>query len=112
MRCVNCGEPWDNDSLHEEVKARIEQGSIKLKVIGHYPWGNPRYDQKQYETKGYNVVAQEFREKGCAAFTSFGAKCSARKADEGIKSIYDLLGDDMDGAESMIEDMEFLGLLK
>lgn len=85
LYCRHCHEPWDNDSLHEEAEAR---------------------------NTTYAKVAAEFREKGCdALYRAFGAGCTDRKDGDGVVgALYDLLGDDMDGAASMLEDAEALGL--
>lgn len=93
LYCRHCHEPWDNDSLHEEAEAR---NGIDL-------MGNVTYQE----------VAADFRENGCAALTrAFGTQaCADRKDGDGIVgALYDLLGDDMDGAASMLEDAEALGL--
>lgn len=95
--CPNCGEPWDHDSMHEEVEARGLDAT---------------YDQ----------IAAEFRRRGCAALIAgFGMSDCARRtiAAEGrgvltrsaetaearaARVVYDVLGDDMDGAAAMLED--------
>lgn len=91
VRCPRCGEPWDNDSIHDEVEARQERG----------------------QQADYASVAAEFRRSGCVAFReAFGAaRCERRPGMEPISVVYDLLGDDMDGAAAMLEDAEAMGLL-
>lgn len=77
--CPVCGEPWDHDELHE-LAAELEVS--------------------------YTEAARLFRTEGCAAFP--GNKHSAAGdtfAAEAARVTYDLLGDDMDGAASMFEDM-------
>ncbi len=81
--CVNCAEPWDNDCLHDEAEAR---GTT------------------------YKVVAAEFRARGCEALaTAYGAT-SCQRSDsfkaQAAGAMYDLLGDDMDGAAAMLEDLD------
>ena len=74
--CVKCGEPWDNDSLHEIA----------------------------YELDStYAAMAKEFRERGCNLFGE-AEWCTSNGDRESREAIYDLLGDDMDAASSMIED--------
>lgn len=94
VRCRNCGEPWDNDSLHDEAAARRSEGK-------------PRAT--------YTEVAADFRRLGCNALdTEYGVQvCSPRNAAHGatLDVIYEFMGDDMDGAASMIEDAEMMGLL-
>jgi hypothetical protein len=87
-------EPWDNDSLHEEVAARIAEG--------------------KWDTT-YRDVAAAFRSRGCKALeTAFGPQvCEPDNSltSAAASAMYDLLGDDMDGAASMMDDFDYLGML-
>ena len=69
--CPHCGEPWDNDELHD--------------VPGY----------------SYQEAARSFRIVGCPLF---GGKCNAESPDHAkaahAAALYDVLGDDMDGAAS------------
>lgn len=82
--CPKCAEPWDNDTFHEVAE---EIGST------------------------YAAVSAAFRAKGCGvAFRGSaydpGRHCGAgSRANPNIAAMYDLLGDDMDGAAAMFEDM-------
>lgn len=82
LYCGTCGEPWDNDSLHEEA---AERGS------------------------DYRTVAADFRMAGCNALsTAFGPQfCGPRDTERAAvaSAMYDLLGDDMDGAAAMMDDL-------
>lgn len=105
IRCPKCAEPWDMDSLHEEVAERWPDK----------PWvKNGQHDQTVYETY-YGKVRAEFRAKGCAAFTSFGASCNPETAGSStaaaVAAVLDLAGDDLDGAASDLDDLGHLGLL-
>lgn len=93
IRCPKCGEPWDMDTLHEEAEHR-QGNDVSSAVIS-------------YET-AYSAISADFRRRGCAAITCYGAKCSKQTADPVISALYDLLGDDLDGAASMLEDYESL----
>jgi hypothetical protein len=84
--CKVCGEPWDNDELHE------------------------------VEGMTYLQASRKFRAEGCGAV--FGTECSPRNdsvthpnfgltLEEAADVLYDLLGDDMDGATAMLEDFGF-----
>lgn len=92
IMCPRCGEPWEIDSIHEEVAERVYEG----------------------RTATYASVAREFQSRGCAAFTAYGARCTGLP-DKGraaaASAMYDLLGDDLDGAASMLEDAEHFGLI-
>jgi hypothetical protein len=94
IRCPKCGEPWDMDTLHDEVEAR----NGALAAIFRRP----------YEVE-YNEVSADFRARGCPALTSYAATCSQATASPGIGILYDLLGDDLDGAAAMLDDLEYAG---
>lgn len=79
LPCKRCGEPWDNDEFHYVAE---ENGS------------------------DYATVAADFRKLGCEAVT--GRQCEAQDSRTTLaaSAMYELLGDDMDGAAAMIEDFE------
>lgn len=79
--CPKCGEPIDTYEFHEEVDAR-DDGS------------------------DYSEVAGEFRAKGCGALWGIGARCNPETtARPEVSVMYELLGDDMDGAAAMFDDL-------
>lgn len=85
--CRNCGEPWENETLHEVAE---EMG------------------------KTYAQVAKAFSANGCRAFDGSDYEtrhCTAdsKSAQRGL--LADLLGDDMDGYSAMLEDMEYMGMM-
>lgn len=117
--CPRCGEPWDFDSLHDEAQARygvpfyVQSGDRY--AIDRTP--NPAYDSDAY-SKVYDLVRKEFQAQGCEAMReAFGAHCSEPSTDtdstfgltrqEASAALYDLLGDDMDGAAAMLDDLHF-----
>lgn len=77
--CPRCSEPWDFDSFSEIV----EEGA--------------------YAT--VDDAWSAFRVKGCDIFASWGVSHGDGKADPGIAVVYDLLGDDMDGAAAEVQDL-------
>jgi hypothetical protein len=90
--CRFCREPWDFECLHDEVDDRAFRGV----------------------ESSYAVVAAEFRQYGCGALWGFqgladpvAKRCGGGKikADPIVSAMYELLGDDMDGAAAMLEDM-------
>lgn len=93
IRCPKCGEPWDFDSLHEETEYRTESS------------GGAAYED------AFRTVRRDFTRRGCAALTAYGARCAGGAAHPGIGVIYELMGDDIDGAASFLEDAEYLGML-
>lgn len=76
--CPRCAEPWDNDELHD--------------VPG----------------MTYALASQRFREEGCKVFTGELCEKSDNEMALMARTAYDLLGDDMDGAASMMEDYGLL----
>lgn len=90
--CARCGEPWDIDSLHEEVNARQEFGEAT-----------------------FAQVRDEFYSRGCVALvTAFGSLTCERSgpvtADGRLSPamamsvLVDIMGDDIDGVAAMMED--------
>jgi hypothetical protein len=81
--CPNCGEPWDNDELH---------------------WHARDFDST------YDEVRKDFQKRGCEALD---AKCVPGRTNQGAVAaeIHALMGDDLDGVASMMEDAQGLGLL-
>lgn len=76
LYCPKCSEPWDNDTFHE---AADEQNT------------------------SYDAITAAFRRVGCTAL-GWG-ECNPNGAsDPRVSALYDLLGDDMDGAASMFAD--------
>lgn len=85
LYCPKCGEPYDNDEFHFIAE---ENGT------------------------SYKEVAADFRIRGCEAIgTSHNVpstetdKTYGLTRQEASSALYDLLGDDMDGAASMMDGM-------
>lgn len=107
--CSICAEPWDMDSLHDEIDARQRGGLM------------PNHsDQKEYDPL-YSQMRNEFASKGCRAFTCYypdsGGWCKpandpkAQFRAELSAAMYELMGDDLDGVASMMEDYESMGMI-
>lgn len=97
--CSKCGEPWDMDCLHEEAEIRVKALNVPIIKISSE---DPVYSAT------YNEVRKDFQKKGCCVL---GGKCSNNKASGAISAAYDLMGDDLDGAASILDDARYLGLL-
>ena len=79
LYCPKCGEPWDNEEIHYLAEAN---GTT------------------------YANEAAAFRRDGCRVF---GTACNPdNSAHPGIGALYDILGDDMDGAAAMFDDFSDL----
>lgn len=112
--CRYCREPWENDTIHEEVAERRRIITDEMRP------GAAR--ERRLAAQGYKVVYEEFRAYGCGAFVAFSSgvvvfkandraqleRCRYADPDAGIDPaigvIQDLLGDDADGAMSLIDD--------
>jgi hypothetical protein len=83
--CGKCAEPTDNDCLHDLVADGM------------------------YDT--YSDAAAAFRQKGCEAL---GEKHNPATLNSyralAADAMFDLLGDDMDGAAAMMDDFDYLGM--
>lgn len=107
IRCRHCGEPWDHDELHGLATP-------------DEPGRDLDYEQRRIPYDEANAL---FRELGCGLFDwawqriDYHApkwrrapqrRCKSAKVDvekaADAKIVYDLLGDDLDAAASMLED--------
>jgi hypothetical protein len=94
--CGRCGEPWDIDSLHEETSYRREDDP----------------------SVSFDVVRAEFARRGCLAMTAYRVSESECVRDTGNAramasgALMDLLGDDIDGVASLLDDAEALGMFR
>lgn len=75
--CPICAEPVDNDELHIYAK-EIEST--------------------------YRAVAADYRERGCEAIGMKHTVNSSSAAAANARAVYDILGDDMDGAMAEFAD--------
>lgn len=81
LRCPRCAEPTDNEEFHELVAA------------GDFP--------------NYTKAVQAFQSQGCVVVYG-GSECDRVESGAYAEALYDLLGDDTDGAAAMMEDFDFL----
>jgi hypothetical protein len=84
IRCPICGEPWEMDELHDLIPDECED---------------------------YHKAVSLFRNKGCEAF---GCEHNSIPDDNAAllsSMLMDILGDDVDGLASELDDAEYLGLI-
>lgn len=165
--CPTCSEPWEMDSIHDEVEQRfpnkpwyvdtkperyeepdtinnwcdyragdffcaqkesnpihlVQQSDVEnshtfhahvsksYKTWNTSPFINKDnglwYDERIYSGH-YEPIRAEFQRVGCAAF---GMPHNNTRSNPVIGAIYDMMGDDMDGAASAFEDAERMGLM-
>lgn len=98
LYCPVCGEPWDIDSLHDESERRRQGGAFA---------GQP-YDSV------FKEVRLDFQTRGCLALDAdHSAPSTATDRTFGLTrqdaaaALYELLGDDIDGAASELYDLGF-----
>jgi hypothetical protein len=91
--CPVCGEEYDLDDLHEEVAVRRQEGA----------------------TASFTVVLRQFQREGCsvalrASQGPLDCRTDASTAELAgmAQAIYELLGDDVDGAINEIEDYRLM----
>jgi hypothetical protein len=85
IRCVKCGEPWDIDSLHDEVEA------------GTYC--------------SFDEARRAFASHGCSALGCSHGETLDPGRQSLIAELTALAGDDVDGLASDLEDAAFLGVI-
>lgn len=94
LLCPKCGEPWEFDTLHEETQMRMDEAGRDSDIS---------YEQM------FSIVAGEFRSAGCVALRLFRQSeepCTPVETRRTLvaQAAYEVCGDDMDGAASMIAD--------
>lgn len=82
IRCPICGEPWDMDELHDLIPDECDD---------------------------YHKAVSLFRNKGCEAFGSKHNVIENKNAATLTSMLFDVLGDDVDGIASELEDAENMG---
>ena len=84
--CPVCTEPLDISCFHDEAD---EQGI------------------------SFNEALRAFQSRGCESLTVYGfgpcEKVDSLRGDA-MSALFDLLGDDVDGAAAMMEDFEYMGM--
>jgi hypothetical protein len=113
MRCIRCGEPWDLDSIHDEISAQYgdELEALRARYAGHparYRYNDPF--QAAYEKEFFLPAVARFRAEGCEYFGETCEPSLSALSRELFGMIAELNGDDVDGAESDLDDAEQLGL--
>lgn len=112
LYCVRCGEPWDFDTLHEEAELRYEN-EYGVEHRTTYQRDSDLAERRYRPI--FDQIAKDFRTLGCQALKEFrgtDAPCegapSIRAGDRAAvaSALYDLLGDDMDGAAALLDDFE------
>lgn len=114
--CVICGEPWDHDSLHEVAEERygipyyLDDDGWAGAYEARGRRRNPAWNSDAYQ-RVFQEVSREFRERGCEALHSRHSEPSTEigrfglTRQEAAAAVYDVLGDDLDAAAVMLDDI-------
>lgn len=81
-----CGEPVENDELHEAVEGGL-------------------FDN-------YTAALRAFQSKGCEVLNLTHSTGNTSMHADVASVMYDLLGDDADGAAALMEDFGYFGMLR
>ena len=97
IKCIKCGEPWDMDELHEQIKTNYPDE----------PWRiDGRFEQSDYD-RFYDEARLAFTKDGCAYFgAGHGAGFVTPEQQELAALSYDFAGEDLDSLAAMQEDMD------
>jgi len=92
--CTRCGEPWELDFIHDRVDEMKQDGET---VNGQEPT--------------FKRVKDDFIRRGCVALGGGHCESSPSLRTEAMSALADVLGDDVDGIASMMDDLDFMGML-
>ncbi len=96
IHCKHCGEPWDISELHEMADATGDYENLLT----------------------FDNARALFYTHGCGAFQNHPpSNCSATSIVSletlaGIDALQDMLGDDVDGLASTLEDFSYVGMIE
>lgn len=113
LYCPRCGEPWDTDSLHDRLDELHPSRPWRVPPhlappdcarLARYSRDGLVTDQPRYERDYLRPLAADFRRRGCPAL---GTSCTEPDNDRALlaRATYDALGDDMDAAAAMLDDL-------
>lgn len=92
--CGRCGEPWDNDSLHERVDELLADGEL---IDGRPPT--------------YGRVSEDFIRRGCVALGGPPCQRTGSRRAAISQALMEEFGHDLDGVMAELDDFDYLGLL-
>jgi hypothetical protein len=121
--CRTCNEPWDMDTLHDEIQERIAIGDLPPLPDRGDKFSGPQYDAYRKVYDGYyKVVRDDFYRNGCKAMYAFSVGepswCSEPERignlsrGEAMSALADIMGDNLDGIASMMDDAIAFGMVE
>lgn len=105
IACTFCGEPWDIDSLHDAAKERLDRLRDTLGEADYPPEGLPTYERV------FAQVRTDFLRRGCKALGEAHTEPRLTTRATVASALADIMGDDLDGMASALEDAEYMGIL-
>lgn len=125
--CRICGEPWDMDTLHDEIKDRVTVGAFQpLPDHDNYRAGEQYNKYRAAYDRCYDIVRSDFYSQGCGAMWAFSGRLAGEKPSwcvrkdrtsskmtttDAMSALIEVMGDDLDGIASMMEDAHTFGLI-
>lgn len=112
--CKTCGEPWDMETLHEVVDERMRAGDLPTTTFPEVLHGEEYKAYRAIYDSNYEIVRSDFYLNGCKAMTGYSSSwCEPKQSTrtDAMSALIDLMGDDLDGIASMMEDAEYMGLI-
>ncbi len=113
--CTTCGEPWDMDTLHDVIDERMRAGDLPTTKFPGVLHGEEYKAYRAIYDSNYEIVRSDFYRNGCKAMDGYGSSWCEPKPSlrtDAMSMFIDVMGDDLDGIASMMEDAEYLGLLE
>jgi len=115
--CVRCGSAWDMDTLHDVIDERVAAGMFQP-LDKPTEYSGPEYHNysKAY-AKYYDTVRDDFYTRGCLSLTGWNTEHCVPDSNANTRSMFmsaaiDMMGDDLDGIASMMEDAEYMGVFE
>lgn len=116
VRCPICGETWDQDELHEDLRYAwdddVRKAATKIDtfmeaykdVSREWPEDteDPRFYRQVDERSRYLRNWRLFKKYGCRIF---GSSHGSIAVDAPYGDVYDICGDDVDGSASMVDEI-------
>lgn len=112
MRCTNCEEPWEADHIKFDAIYETDLDEQTIKDFREWRDGDNKdqfklypYIRKAFKDIGYVFGESLYHIIQCPCCKANGSTKDKELSDK-VKTVCSLLGDDLDGIESTLEDLE------
>ena len=102
------------DTLHEVIDERVRAGDLPETKFPGVLHGEEYKAYRAIYDSNYEIVRSDFYRNGCKALTGYSSShCEPKPSlrTDAMSMFIDVMGDDLDGIASMMEDAEYLGLI-